>query len=325
MTKKYIIEYLGGTKGDMLCRFLNNLKPDLESTGKSKPVKSSVPSWLKIMDPNELTLERFDEALSKNLYEYMPAHALWVTNNKDYRDLLKKYNYEIYSLKFKPEHYVTIIIEALIKNMTLLQKSKTSTNSHLVSAINRNYRESGFHHLKDKSGLLSGSYKDGKWTREFISPQGTLPNTEIQIVEILNILFFEDKVVPKWMTTAMDASGIVLKDLDLWNLEHKRDIRLENILKNPPNHLYKKRAAIYRLFNEMTEHRTILNYEDLYLSEYPFPDQPDREEEWKDLVENSWCDYDSNGYRKFILPDKPIEITNKITKIVMEYLEQWKK
>ena len=126
MTKKYIIEYFAGTKGDMLCRFLNNLKPALELTGKSRPVMSTVPSWLKLMDPNELTLERFEEALSVNPYEYMPAHALWVVYNPKYLDLIEKYNYEIYSIKFEPEHYVTVIIEALIKNMTLLQKSKTS-------------------------------------------------------------------------------------------------------------------------------------------------------------------------------------------------------
>ena len=31
-------------------------------------------------------------------------------------DLLKKYNYEIISLKFEPKHYVTIFIERVLKN-----------------------------------------------------------------------------------------------------------------------------------------------------------------------------------------------------------------
>jgi hypothetical protein len=331
MTKKYIIEYLAGTKGDMLCRFLNNIKPNLESTGKSKPVVSSVPSWLKVMDPQELTLERFEEALSVNPYEYMPAHPLWVVHNPKYLDLIEKYNYEICSLKFEPEHYVTVVIEALIKNMPNLAKNDKSNapEIHLINhpnslrasslygaprvnllTVNRDYIEAGFPHLSRS---------------RITSTLGTFPNNnpEIQVTELLNILFFEDKFIPKWLDKAMSDVGIVLKDLDL--SKDNLDLRMQNIVKNPPNHLYKRRSLVSRLFNEMTEHRTILNYEDLYLGGYPFPDLPDREEEWKNLVENSWCDYDRNGYRKFVLPDKPLEPTNKITKIITEYLEQWKK
>ena len=84
-------------------------------------------NWLKLVSQRDMTLERFEEVLSVNPYEYVPAHPLWCccpttiqgTENvlySKYIDLLKKYDYEIISLKFEPKHYVTIFIERVLKN-----------------------------------------------------------------------------------------------------------------------------------------------------------------------------------------------------------------
>ena len=126
---KYIIEYAGGTKGDMLCRFLNSIASDQDSTGKTLPLGwEDGFNWLKLVNPYELTLERFEDVLSKNPYKFLPAHILWVTYDKNYRDLLKKYNYEIWSIKFEPKHYLTIQIEALLKNAFLQRGGKLGPN-----------------------------------------------------------------------------------------------------------------------------------------------------------------------------------------------------
>ena len=45
---KKIIEYVGGTKGDMVCRFLNNMEPSLNNTGKTTPISTD----LKLLDPD---------------------------------------------------------------------------------------------------------------------------------------------------------------------------------------------------------------------------------------------------------------------------------
>ena len=83
--------------------------------------------------------------------------------------------------------------------------------------------------------------------------------------------------------------------------------RLLRQLELGPTGLYIQRAKYNRLFNEMTENRTLLHYEELFCSDLPFPLQPERKEEWLNLVERSWCDYDENEYRKWIIPEDAYE------------------
>ena len=120
MNKRYIFEYVSGTKGDMVVRFLNELEPNIdpEQSNRTSPAPIGCPNWLKLVDPKELTLERFEEVLSINPIEYLPAHQLWVCYDQRYMDLVKKYNYEIISLKFEPKHYVTAAVERILKTHT---------------------------------------------------------------------------------------------------------------------------------------------------------------------------------------------------------------
>ena len=126
---KYIFEYVGGTKGDMTVRFLNGVEPDIsfDRANKSEPQPLECENWLKLIRESDMTLERFEEVLSINPYEYIPAHPLWCccpttlhgeenTLYSKYMGLLKEYDYEIISLKFEPKHYVTIFIERVLKN-----------------------------------------------------------------------------------------------------------------------------------------------------------------------------------------------------------------
>ena len=212
---KKIIEYVGGTKGDMVCRFLNNIKPSLNHTGKTYPISLC----LKLINPFDYTLDHFEEVLSKNTYEYIPSHPLWITYDQKYVDLLKKYDYEILSIKFEPKHYITIQIESMIKNQL--------------------------------TGLLEK------------------------------------------LDTAPDLA-------------------------------YKMRARTHKLFNEMTEHRTLLFYEELFCSDLAYPLHPHRKEEWLSLVENSWCDYNKHGYREFNLPESFEEGINPYVINVEKYLKGMK-
>ena len=250
----------------MLVRFLNNMSPDQDSTGKSGGMPISCENWLKLVNPYELTVDRFEEVLEKNQFKFLSSHPLWVLYNKDYRDLLKKHNYEIWSIKFEPKHHVTILIEGLLKNMPL---------------------------DRDKANFI---------LKNKLHPHN---------INILNASFFEDH-----------------QKLDIQNLQNKRIKRVRNILKNTTSHLYEMRACFHRLFNEMIEDRTLLHYQHLYLQEYPFPYMPDREKEWYGLVNNSWCDYNEHGYRKFEEPKvewrEIVRKNNKYTQTVIRYLEQWK-
>mgnify|MGYP000138446207 CR=1 FL=1 len=234
MNKKYVFEYVGGTKGDLVVRFLNEIEPDIsfDRANKTEPALLSCPNWLKLTNQTKnLTLERFEEVLSVNQYEYLPCHPLWVckpttrTGSKNlsyqkYMDLLKKYNYEIISLKYEPKHYVTIYIERVLKNDY------------------KNYITHG---------------NDG--------------------VRILN---------------AENSKPVSLSDLD-----------------GGPAEIFARfeSSPWGKKFNELTNDRTLLHYEELFCSNLPYPLHPHREDEWLMLVEQSWCNYDENDYRKFEIPE----------------------
>ncbi len=231
---KYIFEYVGGTKGDMTVRFLNGVEPDIsfDRANKSEPQPLECENWLKLIREKDMTLERFEEVLSVNPYEYVPAHPLWcccpttLRGEKNllysnYMDLLKEYDYEIISLKFEPKHYVTIFIERVLKN----------------------------------------NYKHG-----------------------------------------IDIDG----DVRSSNSQFMKQLSLEEAFRGGPSQIFNRfnSTPARKKFNEMTNDRTLFYYDDLYLSDScPFPDHSHREDEWLMLVEQSWCDYDENGYRKFEVPE----------------------
>jgi len=225
---KYIFEYIAGTKGDMTVRFLNGVEPNIsfDRANKSEPQELECENWLKLVNPNDLTLERFEEVLSVNTNQYLPAHPLWVCErNERYMDLLKEYDYGIVSLKYEPKHYVTIYIERVLKNEYNFNEKGEFSNSNYVTAIlNENSR-----------GRLRA------------------------------------------------------KDLDMG-----------------PSKLFALVESSWwgKRWRELTNNRTLLHYDDLFLTDScPFPEHAHREDEWLMLVEQSWCDYDKNGYRKYEVPE----------------------
>tara|TARA_R110000772_G_scaffold255113_1_gene371171 strand:- start:214 stop:924 length:711 start_codon:yes stop_codon:yes gene_type:complete len=233
VNKKYILEYVGGTKGDMVVRFLNGVEPDIsfDRANKTEPLPLDCENWLKLIRAKDMTLERFEEVLSVNPHEYLPAHPLWCccpttlhgeenSLYSNYIDLLKKYNYEIISLKFEPKHYVTIFIERVLKN---------------------NYK--------------------------------------------YNVVTDND---------VRSSNGQFLKQLSL-----------EEAFSGGPSQIFARfnSTQARKKFNEMTNDRTLLHYEELFCSNLPYPLHPHREDEWLMLVEQSWCKYDENDYRKFEVPE----------------------
>ena len=184
----------------------------------------------------------------------------------------QKYNYEIISLKFEPKHYITIVIESIIK------VNKSASEDNIISQINRS---GGFNHKK-------------------------FPNIDP------SALSYEEKqklfgIHHKWTVT----------------LDEKRKLALES-LEQGPSWLYKNKQSYFKLFNEMTENRTLVYYDELFCSDLPYPLKPDRKEEWLYLVDNSWCDYDENDYRKFTIPEDTTDYggRNRLTRAVMDYLDE---
>ena len=249
---KYIIEYCGGSKGDLLCRFLNKHLFDFEESkgNKTKSADIGCINWLKLLNPNHLTLKRFEEVLSENTDKYLPSHPLWVTVDDCYAKLLHEYDYNIIKLIFEEKHYITIRLESMIKN------------------------------------LLPG-FRD--------------PTDPLYIINLMNTLFM----------SGLDWNAFTFNDLDALDGGGKT---WENI--------WRSRARFNKLFLENNnDNRTFINYDDLYvnfnsdiLKDYDL-------DEWKRLVDKSWCDYDGEGYRDWdheILDDIP---HNNYSKTIVSYLE----
>ena len=116
MSTKYIIEYLGGSKGDLLVRFLNREPANFAANNRTLANISYI-NWLKLVNPYDLTLQRFEEVLVNNDKNYVPAHPLWVTLDNNYLELLDKHNYKIIKVSVDPKHYITVRIESILKNI----------------------------------------------------------------------------------------------------------------------------------------------------------------------------------------------------------------
>jgi len=218
---KYIIEYTAGTKGDLLCRFLNNSEPKFIGSNRTEPAEVKYINWLKLANPNWLTLDRFEEVLSLNTHKYVPAHCLWVTLDSRYVELLNRYDYKIIKLLFEPKHFITVRIESILKNMV----------------------------------------------------QDILPN---QIIDLINSVWFKGL---DWNTFTL---GIL-------------NNRVKKINKEMA---WYSRSAVYKLYIEnVNENKILVNYEDLYLNFSSDLLNGYDLDQWKSLVEKSWCDYDGEGYR----------------------------
>jgi hypothetical protein len=245
---KYIIEYTAGTKGDLLCRFLNNFEPKFIGSNRTEPVEVKYINWLKLANPNMLTLDRFEEVLFFNTNKYVPAHCLWVTVDSRYVELLNKYDYKIIKLLFEPKHFITVRIESILKNMV----------------------------------------------------QDALPN---QIIDLINFVWFRDL---DWNTFTLGS--------------------LNNRVKQINKHTaWFSRCAVFKLFIEnANENKEFISYSDLYLNFNCDILKGYDLDQWKGLVEKSWCVYDGEGYRDWNLKTPNHWLRNDYSDTVERYLKEWK-
>ena len=131
---QYILEYMTGTKGDLLCRFLNGLDSNIlpEKSNKTWPTDIGCINWLKLPNPYHLTIDRFEEVLVTNPHKYVSAHPLWVTYNKKYLEVLEIYDYKILKLRYEKNHYTTICIESNLKTRYPLVLSEHSERNLFI-------------------------------------------------------------------------------------------------------------------------------------------------------------------------------------------------
>ena len=248
-TGKYIIEYVGGSKGDLLCRFLNNETSKIETTRSNKTNPSDIGcfNWLKLACPYHLTLDRFEEVLATNTKKYVPAHPLWITYYDRYLKLLEQYDYKILQLRFEESQYVTIRIESNLKNV-----------------------DAGKH-------------------------------PEI-LVDFMNTVWWRGLDFSTFTSKQLATKPPKLELGDAWE----------------------QRAYVYDLFLSNTKNREFIFYSDLFLDFSCDIIKNYDLEEWKSLVDKSWCSAGGGsilGYRDWDKPRPSEKPKSKYSDIIEGYID----
>ena len=206
MSTKYIIEYLGGSKGDLLVRFLNREPANFAANNRTLANISYI-NWLKLVNPYDLTLQRFEEVLVNNDKNYVPAHPLWVTLDNNYLELLDKHNYKIIKVSVDPKHYITVRIESILKNIV----SGFSTHE-IVEIMNSVYIQG-----KD---LNSFTFSDISSRKININDEQQIWNQRADVFRLFDKVLINNRQAASYDSLFLDFTNDLLNgyDLDAWKI-----------------------------------------------------------------------------------------------------------
>jgi hypothetical protein len=174
---KYIIEYVAGCKGDLLARFLNGTEESFskKENNKTNPLDFGGPNWLKLLNPDDLSIEKFTSVLSNNQQQVISSHPIWhIPKNKDYFLILNELGYKIVKIKFSQKHYITIRLESLFKNLSA--PDHQTDPDYIVKKYNRLFFDKknnlNFDHTKHLQKLLSEDIYESKrkYNDQFLLP-----------------------------------------------------------------------------------------------------------------------------------------------------------
>ena len=141
---KYIIEYVAGTKGDMLARFLNNSPSHMldDDNKRTLPAVIGMPNWLKVQYKEGQTLDRYRRVLETNKNKYITAHVQYhFGKSKEFDNLLKEFDYKIIKIVFGKKYYTTILLESLVKNFGSFDKSEDDYPVKIENFVFLNHKE----------------------------------------------------------------------------------------------------------------------------------------------------------------------------------------
>jgi hypothetical protein len=129
ISRKWIIEYLSGCKGDMLTYHLNGITVDLDPiyNRTSSLFYNRIGTGNSLIYPVELFEKYLETAQEKNIL-FSNSHQLNFSYQTKYTNLLEKYNIGIKKIVFSQEFYKTIHIECVIKTLNRLPLSCPVTN-----------------------------------------------------------------------------------------------------------------------------------------------------------------------------------------------------
>lgn len=117
MMTRYILNYIGGTKGDFLCNFINQRTINL--VGSSNKSSSDL-GFLKFLYYNDFKYANTEEIKNLTDVKILPAHCTF----KIPTSFLEEHDFQIINLLFNKKYLKTIQIESLFKNLTPVNDKK---------------------------------------------------------------------------------------------------------------------------------------------------------------------------------------------------------
>jgi hypothetical protein len=222
----WVIEYLGGTKGDFLTRFLNNEKFIQNSlTNKSKVFPIHLTPYEYIAKNQAVPLDIFCKILEEGKkYRFINAHELFFLNKKIYFEELRKRNYSIKKIIFSKKYYKTIYIESFIKNIefTLQNFIDNTCQEKDISKYSDTMKAEIFDTaLKSEKNFdifnVFNHHKSGNLNKNFIDYEEIFVKfncSDSDIAELICTNEYQQLVEKTWCKNKIEIFG------EVWNLSN---------------------------------------------------------------------------------------------------------
>lgn len=230
---KYIIEFISGCKGDLLNRFLNRAEDNIAEHYNNKTIELNQggPNWLKAQNPAEQTLERIENNLKNNPYQFISGHYLMhLSSDNRYVDLLNKYEYKVIRVHADRKYWTTVRIESIFKNLEIpleddhqypvkisnrLWFDKTSIDHYdPLENVNRLIKNNMF---ASRFGLYEQIHNDTKHRDIFLNYEDLYINfnLENEIFQGLDIEYWKHLVEKSWLKNETKVGNEIFNLNDL--------------------------------------------------------------------------------------------------------------
>ena len=224
--KTFIIEYIGGMKGDLLTTFLNNREIIFEKYNKTKtfekklnPFKfvknfdASLDAKLKVKlkkPPLNYLINYLDETKE---YKFTNSFEINYLNDENYRTEFVSRNIIIKKIIFEKKYYKTISLESIFKNFddnierlhNILKKNNLKYNStNIMFAINK-ISEQDQHHF-----VLYNKFKKNLLYKNIVNYEDLYVNfcsNDSDLSEFIKTDKFKTLVEKSWLPDNIEVFG----------------------------------------------------------------------------------------------------------------------
>jgi hypothetical protein len=218
--RKYIIEYVGGTKGDLITGFLNNTLQltNINNVGKSpynlnfSKLKKFTPNHnnREKQNPNEWKMpdkQDFIKVLEQDKFLFINSHKIWFLVDDSWYDIVENCGYTIKRISFDRKYFRDVRIESLFKNST---KYNAESLQFELSKLKENY----IHYLR----YNKETYRRETWDYESLFKNFEIFN-EDPVFKNYDIETYKKLVEKSWLPAEIKQYGKIWYPADYGYLQ----------------------------------------------------------------------------------------------------------